>query len=133
MTPCLESWALAISRCTAVVVLWTAQLLRPHHLTDHRLDIVRQLPATTSAAGATRDQIRDHPLTLTPAPHQHVHLSPRNAQLRSRRIHRTHTHTRRRRQRPDHLSPPDGCHTSLGTVSRPRSRIRSSACCASCI
>jgi len=73
-TPAAHSLGLPVHRRHRLPL--PGQVLLPQHLPDHRLHLIRQVAPATTAAGAARDQVRDHALTLTPATQQHIHLPP---------------------------------------------------------
>ena len=78
------------------------QIPRPQQITDHRLDLIGQMPAATAPAGPPRDQVRDDTLAFPPAAQQQVHLPPRHPQLRRGRVRRLPPHHVQPGQPADH-------------------------------
>lgn len=52
------------------------------HLAHDRLDPLRQPAGQASATRTARQQVRDHPVSRPPTPHQHVDLTARNPEPR---------------------------------------------------
>ena len=83
------------------------QVVLAQNLPDHLLNRGRQSLAATAAAGTTRDQVRDHAVTLTPPTQQDIDLPAGDSQLLSRRLHRFRAGRSGPGQRTDHLGPMD--------------------------